>query len=213
MVGNPIHRWKRPINKTAWKKRPSQNPAKPFADRKHDARKSAAQGKPGAKAYWDKKLWEKTATPTRPAADKSYFKKDARRSARPARGFGDESRFGDGVATSYGAKTYFKKERPSDIPAYGHPAKTHKKVAAKRPDTQKFAEKSERSLGARKFWDRPARWVGAKPEWQRYGHRSKSDKPARPFWWQKSAPARKTYWAVFWDGKPRSKPPRTRKRI
>ena len=189
MVGNPIHRWKRPVNKAPWKKRPPQDPAKPFANRKHDARKSA-------KPFGEKKFWEKS---TRPAPDKSYFKKDTRYGDRPAKGFGDERRFSD-------------KPAREKLP-YGHPAKSERKVADKRPETKRFAEKSERPLGARKFWDRPAKSYWPKPEGQRYGHRTKSDKPARPSSYAKAAPARKTYGAVFWDGKPRSKPPRTRKRV
>jgi hypothetical protein len=189
MVGNPIHRWKRPVNKTAWKKRPSQNPAKPFADRKHDARKSA-------KPFGEKKFGE---APAKPAANKSYFKKDTRYGDRPAKGFWDERRFSD-------------KPAREKLP-YGHPAKSERKVADKRPETKRFAEKSERPLGPRKFWDRPAKPYGPKPEWQRYGHRTKSDKPVKAGSYNKAAPARKTYGAVFWDGKPRSKPPRTRKRV
>lgn len=178
MVGNPIHRWKRPVNKTAWKKRPSQNPAKPFADRKHDARKSA-------KPFGEKKFGEAAAKPAanKPfSKDKSYFKKDTRYWDRPAKGFWDERRFSD-------------KPAREKLP-YGHPAKADRPA---RPGAKPGA--------------RPAKSYGPKPEGQRYGHRTKSDKPARPAWAQKAAPARKTYGAVFWDGKPRSKPPRTRKRI
>lgn len=160
MVGNPIHRWKRPVSKVLGKKRPAQDPAKPFANRKHDARKSKIP-------FGERKFWDK---PARPAADKSYFKKDVRKSAKPARWFGDETRFGDQKSFAdkkpYGAKPsfrdnpYFQKpQKESDRPTYGHPAKWDKK------------NKPARS----------AKSYGAKPQGQRHENANSFGRPwARP---------------------------------
>ena len=183
MVGNPIHRLKKPINKSSWKKRPAQDPAKPFAARKHDARKSKIP-------FGERKFWDDTARVGKPAANKSYFKKDARYADKPAKPFWEKKRYAENPA---------REKLP-----YGHPAKSEKKYTDKRPDTKRFGEKPERSFGPRKFWERPARPAGAKPEWQRYGHRTKSDSAPRSFW--SGRPSRP--WARSW-ARPGARPQRS----